>query len=244
MPHISIALSADWIMKVHTGDKITFDTVIADSSQSPPASHTVPLSNILKFKPEKIFKHLKKNIGDKIYKGDVLAIHDGIFSTKKYIADLDGLLTGVNHLTGEVTLEQASSDTHSAPILSLAEGTVGTIHNGVMQCKVGKVLTIELKEVVEKRFGGRTIVTDNAHATTLTLPQVQGSVIIAPDFSEYVLSKLSALGATHIITPKDISTSTTIDCVLNNPDDIQTIIDFAPHAVYANASEKHLTFYL
>lgn len=228
---------------MNTGDKITFDTVIAESSKAPPISHVIPIAEILKFKSDKIFKHLKKNIGDKIYKGDLLASKDGVMSTKKYLADTDGMLTGVNHHTGEITLEEGTNASVHATIPALAEGVVGTIDTTTLQCKVGKVLSIDLKDVVDTRFGGRTIVTDNEHAVALTLPQVQGAIIIAPDFSGYVLSKLAALGASRIITPKDISSTTTIDCVIQNPEDIQSIIDFAPAAVYANAAEKCLIFY-
>lgn len=242
MAQISLTLPPDSTVKVHPGDTITFDTEIAQTAQAPTTSQTIPIADSLKFSPSKVFKHLKKNIGDKIQKGDVIATKDAVFATKKFIADADGVLTGVNHHSGEITIEHTTSESAKGVVLALVEGTVATTEKDMIVCKVAKTLVCELSTPTTSRVGGKIVITDNAHVSQLTLPQVQGNIILSTDGSDYVFSKLEALGASYIITDHLPRTSAHV-LGLKNPKDVQTIIDFAPHGVYANASEQNLTFY-
>ncbi len=243
MTNISILLPPDSTIVAHVGDVVTFDTEIARTSQKPVVSQTIQIAESLKFKPGKIFKHLKKNIGDKVYKGDVVATKDAVFATKKYIADADGILTSVNHHSGEIVIEHTSDEEKKSNILALLEGTVNAVEKDKIVCKSSKTLSIELVEAPKDRMGGKVVVTDTSNAMQLTMPQVSGNVIVSSDVSDYVLSKFEALGASYIIVTKQFSNISPHTLVLADEKDIQSIIDFAPHAVYANAAEKSITFY-
>lgn len=243
MAQISITIPSGSLPLVQVGDVVTFNTELVGVTQKPVITKTIQIAETLKFKPGKIFKHLRKNIGDKIYKGDVVATKEAVFATKKYIADEDGVLTSVNHHSGEIIIEHTSSDEKSEKILAMVEGTVSSLEIDKIHIKTSKTLSIELAKEAAERIGGKVVITDKEHAMQLTLPQVQGNIILSSDLSDYVFSKFEALGASHIIVSEQISTSSPRMLVLNNPKDMQTIIDFVPHAVYANASEKNITFY-
>jgi len=243
MPQISITIPPGSSPLVQVGDTVTFDTELVGFTQKPVIAKTIQIAQTLQFKPGKIFKHLKKNIGDKIYKGDVIATKDAVFATKKYIADEDGVLTSVNHHSGEIIIEHISSDEKSEKILAMVEGIVSALEKDKIHIKTSKTLSIELAKEVDDRIGGRLVITDKEHAMQLALPQVKGNIVLSSDLSDYVFSKFEALGASHIIVTEQISPSTSHILVLNDAKDMQTIVDFAPHAVYANASEKSITFY-
>lgn len=243
MSQITIQLEPNWTINAHTGDHLTFATTIANVPHTPSVSETIPVAEILKFKPSKIFKHLKKNIGDKIYKGDILATKDGVFSTKKFIADSDGMLTGVNHHLGEITVEKFTSNSEISEIQALLDGIVASIDQKSLVVKVAKTTVIDIKEGLNERVGGKVVLTDNSQAILLSLPQVEGNIIIIDDLSDYVLSKLEALGAKLIITSRVLPKSASICISVSQASDIQAIVDFAPNAMYANATEKFLTFY-
>ena len=243
MTNISILLPPDSSIVAQVGDAVTFDTEIARTSQKPTTSQTIQIAESLKFKPGKIFKHLKKNIGDKVYKGDVVATKDAVFATKKYIADADGILTSVNHHSGEIVIEHTADEEKKSSILALLEGTVNTVDKDKIIFKTSKTLSVELAEAPKDRMGGKVVITDTTNAMQLTMPQVSGNVIVSSEVSDYVLSKFEALGASYIIVTKQFSNISPHTLVLNNEKDIQSIIDFAPHAVYANAAEKSITFY-
>jgi len=243
MTNISILLPPDSTVVTHVGDAVTFDTEIARTSQKPTTSQTIQIAESLKFKPSKIFKHLKKSIGDKIYKGDVVATKDAVFATKKYIADADGILTSVNHHSGEIVIEHTADEEKKSSLLALIEGTVSAIEKDKIIFKTSKILSIELTEGPKDRMGGKVVITDNTNAMQLSMPQVNGNVIVSSDVSDYVLSKFEALGASYIIVTKQFSNTSPHTLVLVDEKDMQSIIDFVPHAVYANAAEKRITFY-
>lgn len=243
MTNITIVLPPDATSVVHAGDTVTFDTEIARLSQKPTVSQTIPLAQSLRFKPSRIFKHLKKNIGDKVYKGDVLATKDAVFATKKYIADADGILTGVNHHSGEIIIEHTSAEEQSTIVRAMVEGTVSGVEKGSIICKTSKLLSVELATALDRRMGGKVVITDKTHAMQLTLPQVKDAIIVCSEVSDYVLSKFEALGVLSIVVPSSPTPAPPHVLVLQDPKEMQSIIDFAPHAVYANAAEKSMTFY-
>lgn len=243
MTNISILLPPDSTIVTHVGDVVTFDTEVARSSQKPTVSQTIQIAESLKFKPGKIFKHLKKNIGDKVYKGDVVATKDAVFATKKYIADADGVLISVNHHSGEIVIEHTSDEEKKSSLLAMLEGTVSAIEKDKIVFKTSKTLSIELAEAPKDRIGGKVVITDNTNAMQLTMPQISGNIIVSSDVSDYVLSKFEALGASFIIVTKQFSNISPHTLVLEDEKSIESIIDFAPHAVYANAAEKRITFY-
>jgi hypothetical protein len=243
MTNITIVLPPDATPIVHAGDTVTFDTEIARLSQKPTIPQTIPLAQSLNFKPSRIFKHLKKNIGDKIYKGDVLATKDAVFATKKFIADADGILTGVNHHSGEILIEHVSSEEQSTSVRAMLEGTVSAVEKDKILCKTSKQLSVDVSAALGDRLGGKVIITDTADAMQLTLPQVKDAIIVCSEVSDYVLSKFEALGVLSIVVPSSPTPTPAHVLVLRDPKEIQSIIDFVPHAVYANASEKSMIFY-
>jgi hypothetical protein len=243
MTNISVLLPPDSTVLTHVGDAVTFDTEIARTSQKPTTSQTIQIAESLKFRPSKIFKHLKKNIGDKIYKGDVVATKDAVFATKKYIADADGILTSVNHHSGEIVIEYTSGEEKKSSLIALLEGTVNAVEKDKIVFKTSKILSIDLTEAPKDRIGGKVVITDDTNAMQLTMPQISGKIIVSSDVSDYVLSKFEALGASYIIVTKQFSNVSAHTLILQNEKDLQSIIDFAPRAVYANAAEKSVTFY-
>lgn len=243
MPQITILLPPDATPLVQVGDVLRFETEIARVSQKPTVSQTLPIADTLQFKPAKIFKHLKKSIGDKVYKGDVVAVRDAVFATKKYIADADGVLTSVNHHSGEIVIEQTSSEETKSVIRALVDGSVANIEKDKIVCKVKQVLTVDLLDATKERVGGKVVVTDDTSVMQLSLPQIQGNIVVSADVSEYVTAKLEALGVSYIVVSQKPEIPSSQLLALREPKDMQSIIDFAPHGVYANAAENSVTFY-
>lgn len=243
MNQITILLPSDSVPTVHVGDTLTFDTEIAHTTKKPIISQTIKVAQSLNFKPEKIFKHLKKNIGDKVHKGDIIATKDAVFATKKFIADSEGILTSVNHHSGEIIIEHTTDEEEKSVMLALLEGTVGSIEKDKILIKTSKTLTVPLMSEPRDRFGGAVVITDKTNAMQLSMPQVNGKVILALEVSDYILSKFEALGASHIVVTKQFTYSSAHTIILENEADLEAIIDFAPHGVYANATEKNITFY-
>lgn len=242
MASFTIKIQPDWEIIAPPGTELSYSSALAtlDSQQGQP--QTVQLAHLLQFSPDKIFKYLKKGVGEAVHRGDVIAEHRSLMSTKRFFADAEGMITHIDHVAGVIVFEQLFSDSSSAHIMSLVEGTVGTTTSDEVQIKVAKTLEIEIEEQVPSRMGAPVILTDNAQATLLTLPQVAARIVVSGDFSDYVVSKLEALQAISLISRQKMHAHLS-SFTLKKTDDFDDIVDFAPAAVYANASQSHITFY-
>ncbi len=242
MATFEVRVDSGWDLLVTPGTKVGFTTSLAQQVSPVSYPQTIPLAQILAFSPKHIFKHIKKSVGEMIRKGDVIAENKSIFSSKKFSADADGIITHVDHVVGEIVFEQVLSDVSSSAMMALFEGTIGEVKKGSLTVKVAKVLEIKVNEPVTSRFGGRCLVTDSAHAMILGLPDVGGNIIVAPDFTDYSISKFEALQAQAFVTQAPARTHIPT-FTLKKTSEFADIVDFAPLAVYANPSESTLIFY-
>ncbi len=245
MNTINITKDPNWKLTTVAGDTLALDTQIAHfGAEMAPVIQKVRIAEVLDFEPDRIFKHLKVSIGQEIKKGDIIAIKNGIFTTKKYVAESAGRLTGVDHLSGEVTLEERSEGSGSMAVKALVVGQVKNIDEHSISISTKSTLEIPTINSPMFRLGSKVIVSDNKQAILLTMPEVNGSVIVVPELSEYVLSKLEALGAMTIVTNNPTITSEYVTKTTDSSSEIiKKILDFAPDYVYAEPRANNLIFY-
>ncbi|MEI6327536.1 MAG: hypothetical protein WCO78_05485 [Candidatus Roizmanbacteria bacterium] len=242
MATFEVHIDTGWDVLVTPGTKVTYTSSLAQQVSPATYPQTVPLAHILGFSPKNIFRYIKKSVGEMIRKGDVVAENKTIFSSKKFTAEADGIITHIDHTVGEITFEQVLPDMSSSAMMALFEGTIGEIKKGIINVKVSKALEVKINESVSPRFGGRCLVTNSAQAMVLGLPDIGGNVVIARDFTDYSISKFEALQAQAFISQASIR-SHIPTFTLKKAADYTDIVDFAPTAVYANASESTLIFY-
>ncbi len=152
------------------------------------------------------------------------------------------MITHIDHVTGEIVFEQTVSAGAELDIPSLVTGTVGTVTDQSIQIKVAKTLEIEILEKTSGRIGAPVVITDSSHAVLLSLPQVQGMIVISKEFNDYVVSKLEALQVAALISSTKPNTKAT-SFTLANPTSFDAIVDFCPTAMYADPSQSRLIFY-
>lgn len=245
MKTVDITKEENWNLTKIVGDTLELDSQIAHfGAEIAPKVQKIRLAEVLDFEPDRIFKHLKVTIGQDVKKGDIIAVKSGVFTTKKYVAESASRLTGVDHLSGEITLEERSEGTGSMIVNSQVFGQIKSIDESIISISVSDTLDIPIVDNPKARLGGKVIVSDNKQAILLTMPDVSGSVIVIPDLSEYVLSKLGALGALTIVTNNNQMTSDQITKTTDiSPEVIGKILEFAPKYMYAEPRAKNLIFY-
>lgn len=242
MATFDIIVPAEWDILVKEGTKINLLTSLAQISVPTSYPQTIPLAKIVGFNPSQIFKHIKKGVGSVIKKGEIIAQNKSIFTSKSYIADADGMITHIDHLTGEIVYEQVQPDNSSSAIMSMAEGTIVGIRPTKLTVKVSKTLEVELDQAVIDRLGGRVVLPVSGSMMVLKQEDVASNIVVADSLDEYSISKCEALQALAFVTPTQISTHITT-YTLKDPQMYADIVDFAPTYVYANQSETRLTFY-
>ena len=242
MATFDIIVPAEWDILVREGAKINLLTSLAQISIPSSYPQTIPLAKIVGFNPSQIFKYIKKGVGAVIKKGEVIAQNKSLFSSKTYIADADGMITHIDHVTGEIVYEQVLSDASASAIMSMAEGTIAGIKPTKLTLKVSKILEVELNQAVTDRLGGRVALPISGSMMVLKQEDVASNIVVADSFDDYSISKCEALQALAFVTPTEITSHITT-YTLKDPQTYANIVDFAPTYVYANPSETRLIFY-
>lgn len=245
MSTLNIKIDPSWNVSVQSGDVLDISTQIAQTgAEDKPTAHIIPVAKSLGFGPDKIFKHLKKSIGQKVQKGDVVADKDSVFSTKKFVSEFSGVITSVDHHKGEITIEEHTNQGGQLHVNALAKGKVTKIDEDKISIKVTATKYVSLQETVPHRFGAKVLITSSTQAILLTLPEVKDSVIFVPEISDYVVAKLGALGVLYIVTKSDIVSSPNVLTLADkSEDEIKKLIEFAPEYVYAESGATELIFY-
>lgn len=98
-------LKARGQLNVSAGQEVAPDDIVG-SCQVSPGFRTFNLSQSLSVSPKEVKKYLKREVGQKIYKGELLAYkNQSFFGGKKIvISPSDGILEFFNELTGELRL--------------------------------------------------------------------------------------------------------------------------------------------
>lgn len=242
MATFDIIAPAEWDILVKEGAKINLLTSLAQISIPSSYPQTIPLAKIVGFNPSQIFKYIKKGVGAVIKKGEVIAQNKSLFSSKTYIADADGMITHIDHVTGEIVYEQVLSDASASAIMSMAEGTIASIKPTKLIVKVSKTLEAELNQAVTDRLGGRVILPISGSMMVLKQEDIASNIVVADSLDDYSISKCEALQALAFVTPTEITSHITT-YTLKDPQTYADIVDFAPTYVYANPSETRLIFY-
>lgn len=92
---------------VEKGQAVTPDTVVA-RTKIPGNPHTVNIANALGLEPEDIEHFMLKKVGDKVSKGDTLALYKAFFGLFKHTAKspVEGTVEHISAVTGQVTLRE------------------------------------------------------------------------------------------------------------------------------------------
>lgn len=164
----------------------------------------VEVARKLDIDPSKIFHHLKKLVGEKIVKGETLALKKGIFTTARVKSEYDGTIQEINHNSGVVIITTEVGDNKT--------------FNSFFKGKVKKISDMEIKLEVEKAdeyklanstgdFGGQTFYfTEKTH--DIRSSDVSMGVVVAEGINPFMQTKAEALGCTGFVTMEKIEERT------------------------------------
>jgi hypothetical protein len=83
----------------------------------------INFSKELNCSPDEVMKYLKKNVGQTVFKGELLAFKKGFFGTNQIIAPTDSIFESLNAQTGEATFKMMPKE------VSLTSGVFGVIES-------------------------------------------------------------------------------------------------------------------
>lgn len=187
---LEIPIDPEKKLAIKVGESVGFDTPLYQNKEK--SEERIEVAELLSIHPKKIFQHLKKNVGDLIATGDLLAEKKSFFSDKKVTSHIEGVITEIDHVEGIVLIETQKEATSQQRCYFA--GHVVEVSKKHVQIKVGKHIEFEAK-YIERDFGGMIWLLSDQSAKNVEYP-----VGIAERATEYEVAKLEALGGTGLVT--------------------------------------------
>jgi hypothetical protein len=200
MTLLPILLPEGFAPKVSVDDKLTAGQVIAEKSQKG-IEEIIHVSQIFGITPKQMVKSLKKNLGDSVSKGDVVALKKGHLGlgTKKIISEFSGTIIKIDEEKGDVLIHTGLGDKNLVTIISPVDGTVDFCNNDKIVIKTDKE-TLLATQAVGKEARGELFVIEDKDIDFSEVPAgVVKKIVLGSKFEKGSIFKALGLGALGII---------------------------------------------
>ncbi len=202
---------------VKEGNKINFDTPLFEKKINQNIS--LNISRELEINPKNIFRNLKKLVGEKVKKGDIIASKKGLFTSKKVRCPDDGIIKEIDHHQGILIIETA--DKKKSQVLSPFKGEVEKVNKDSLVVNLSKAQEFSLKKASQD-FGGEVFYF--TPSSELSTNDVLKKIIFCEHISSYLQVKSEALGALGYVTSQELPENTkSFTSLVKNEEDIKKI---------------------
>jgi len=196
---LDIPIDPEKKLAIKIGDLVDFNTPLYKTKEK--SEERIEVASLLSIHPKKIFLYLKKNVGDTLMAGDLLAEKKSFFSDKKVQSHIEGVITEIDHIEGIVLIEtEKASESENCWFA----GHVEDVSKKGVKIKIGKHIEYEAK-YVERDFGGALWLFSEQ---TSHCPENPVGISERP--TEYDVAKLEALGGRGLITTYKYEGETTL----------------------------------
>lgn len=99
------SLKGTGVLNVSQGQEVSPSEIIG-TAQVSPGFRTINLADLLKVAPKDVEKYMKRAVGQRIYKGELLAYKEGFLTGKRFVTSpADGVLDFLNPKSGELRMK-------------------------------------------------------------------------------------------------------------------------------------------
>ena len=205
--------------------------------KSSPTNVVLKISESLGFRPERIFKFLKKFVGETVKKGELLAEYKTFLSSKQFVSNFEGLIKEVNHQTGTLLIETATDQKNIIPCFF--QGTVIGIDGNLLQLQVNELVKYQTQP--QKTYTGGQV-TYHKDKNKLTEETISNKFICVDAIKLFDQVKQETLGANGFITLSDLKKETKLPKIkIKKIEDFKQILD--GHLPYCITGEDDTTIY-
>ena len=225
---------------VKEGDQVGFQTPLYEKESE--ETEKIDVAKAISVSPNKIFNYLTKFVGEKVKKGEVLAIKKGFFSNKKCIANRGGIIKEINHQDGSLLLKILTKNKKSN--FSFFKGTIKKISGEDLEIDIEKALSFPLREI-NQNFGGEVFYLKKISQTkVLSEAELEGKIVITHKLNTYSFSKFSTLGVKGYVleSKKNLDLDSNYG-LIKKLDDLEKIFAYNLKYCLALKNKKELILY-
>lgn len=182
---------------VEVGDSITNKTILAKSS---PNLHieTIHIAKLLGIPNNKIAQYLRKQIGEKVQSGDILAAKKGLFSSSIVRSPIDGKLVELDLARGILCISKKDEDENES-LYSPVSGKITSISKSFIEIESDNLILKSEKAQGPKVQGKLRLIQEENVGILRSFDDLENSIVLCRDASEAVLAKFSVIGVLGII---------------------------------------------
>lgn len=168
----------------------------------------IDVSKKLGISPDRIFKSLKKFVGEEMKKGEIIAEKKSFLDHQKLISDFDAQLCEVNHKDGTITIDIKSEESLTKAVFF--KGEVVEITKGEIKLKISNQKEFSIREITnldEEQSGGE-VYYYLPEKKDVTEEEIDNRVIVVKKITAYNQVKFEALGAIGFLVQDDLPDKT------------------------------------
>lgn len=180
---------------VSVGDKIAQRDIIA-KKQSSSIDEIIHLSKDFDILPKDIEKSVKKNLGDSIKTGEVIAVKKKTFGGEKILSKISGTLTKIDNIAGDLYIKTEGTEL-TEDIFSPVDGIIDFCNNEKIVIKTQKN-TVLAKDAFGVDITGELLV-KNLVLGNIT-DDINDKILVTQNLDKVSLFKSLGLGAKGIIS--------------------------------------------
>ncbi len=234
---ITISIPEEGTCLLKSGQKVDFDSFFLEKKI--PSDSIIPISAKLKVKPDKIFRYLKKFVGDKIERNEIIAEKKSLFSTETIISENTGIIKEINHSEGNLLVTNLQQSTQ---IKAFFKGEVNSITKNEMKLKVDSAEEFALK-TVNADFGGFALYIKDKDKS-ISAQDSLNPIMIIESFTNYLQAKAEALGIKGFVYLKKLDTEiSSPNAQVKNNEDLKKIFRLNYPYCLINNNYSKIYFY-
>jgi hypothetical protein len=197
MTLLPILLPEGFSLKVSTGDKIAVGQTLGEGQGS---FHeiTIHLAHELKLVPQRVLKTLKKNLGDSIAVGDVLAVKKSLIGSQSVLSEFSGIIIRVDEASGDLIIRTNGGEQNLKTITSPVDGVVDSCIDGRVVLKTEKHAILAVDGVGGEASGAIEYLADSDETKLDSC--IKGKILLTRGIDKVYVFKTIGLEAAGIVT--------------------------------------------
>lgn len=204
MSLLPIQIPTGYTLSVQSGETVVAGQVLARLSSDASLAR-IPVASLLRIPPKKIKKYLRKNPGDMVKNGEIIAVKASFISLSELVSQIAGTVLSIDETKGDLILEKTGQDVVSGgDVVSPFAGVVTEVQEGSVTLSTKDGGLVGTKGTGGSAKGQLYLIdtgqqpVEGAHITVAMI----GNIVLGSLFSKEALVKASGMGVAGVVSLK------------------------------------------